>query len=38
VSDRLCGGVFNVLYWQGVRQQLGEEPAVTLRMIDRARP
>jgi GT2 family glycosyltransferase len=23
VSDRLCGGVFNVLYWQGVRDGVG---------------
>jgi GT2 family glycosyltransferase len=23
VSDRLCGGLFNVLYWQGVADQVG---------------
>jgi GT2 family glycosyltransferase len=28
VSDRLCGGVFNVLYWQGVGDRLGGTSSV----------
>jgi glycosyltransferase involved in cell wall biosynthesis len=30
VSDRLCGGVFNVLYWQGVRDRAGDLPVRSL--------
>ena len=27
LSDALCGGVFNLLYWKGVDDQLGRRPA-----------
>jgi GT2 family glycosyltransferase len=37
VSDDLCGGVFNVLYWQGVGDQLGGTAAAAALIASRGR-